>query len=154
MKREILFRGKRTDNGQWVEGDLINSFESVHIANCYFKPSNDETPELTDVHPETIGQFTGLLDKNGKKIFEGDILNVGENLIGNIVFIDNNCEDYGDEIHSAFHYSINNHNKIVPLDSYFKNNCKIIGNIHDNPEIEKEKLTNAVINASKFLHTN
>ena len=82
-----------------------------------------------------IMQFTGLHDKNGKEIYEGDILNVGENLVCEIVYVDKNVEDYGDEIHCAFHAKVYIHNKTIPLDSYLKNNCEIIGNIHENPEL-------------------
>ena len=87
-----------------------------------------------------IMQFTGLHDKNGKEIYEGDILNVGENLVCEIVYVDKNVEDYGDEIHCAFHAKVYIHNKTIPLDSYLKNNCEIIGNIHENPELLENKL--------------
>ena len=89
-------------------------------------------------------QFTGLKDLKEKYIYEGDILKVGENLICEIVFVETNVEDYGDEIHSAFHAKIYKHNKIIPLDSYLKNNCIVIGNIYQNPELlsaNKDKLS-------------
>lgn len=122
--RDIIFRGKRTDNGEWVEGYLYitqnGEYEISHYSNYY------DCERYTDiVIPETIGQYTGLTDKNGNKIFEGDIL---ENEKGCI-------------------YSGSYRNEVVFRDGMFFADgilefmpndfelCEVIGNIHDNPEL-------------------
>ena len=71
MNREILFRGKRSDTGEWIEGYFGQSVDSFIIqdhglvAGCF---------EMFKVIPETVGQYTGMKDKNGRRIFEGDII--------------------------------------------------------------------------------
>ena len=67
--REILFRGKRTDNGEWVYGLLGRYNADFECANII-----DEFELLVPVKTESVGQYTGLKDKNGRKIFEGDIV--------------------------------------------------------------------------------
>ena len=124
--REILFRGKRTDCDAWVEGDLIQAFRENQLSSCSIMP-NTPTAYCWKVAPETIGQYTGLTDKNGRKIFEGDIVE---------------CVSGGEQaVISWLKYSacfgLSFDGWCCGFDDYdfSPNDFKVIGNIHDNPEL-------------------
>ena len=123
--REILFRGKRTDCEAWVEGDLIQAFRGNQISACGIMP-HTPTAYCWKVEPETIGQYTGLTDKNGVRIFEGDIIQSLESSVTGLV-------QWFPE-HSAFMVWCKSANEVG-----FLYECadiiKVIGNIHDNPEL-------------------
>ena len=150
--REILFRGKRADNGEWVEGILFNAEEDTFIiphGNEYsYNPIEGLAFDVygCKVAPETVGQFTGLTDKNGVRIFEGDILRGFEypfcsningefNYFAEIVWFDDS---------SAFGiYTFKNPKSNVRgisegntdyLEYFNADKWEVIGNIHDNPE--------------------
>jgi uncharacterized phage protein (TIGR01671 family) len=126
--REILFRGKREYNGEWVRGSLI-LWNGGDAEICITSSEEHEEQSKALVYPETVGQFTGLTDKNGKKIFEGDIVQAerignSDNWTGYVVFW-NGCFALK---------GLKDGN--VPAIDLFKN-YKVIGNIHDNPELLK-----------------
>lgn len=128
--REILFRGKDADNGEWVYGYYAH-FKNMHdvkadiiytgYADMYM---GSILPECYDVNPKTIGQYTGLTDKNGRKIFEGDIIH--GNLGNFVVRWSDNISGFVAGEKERTHPCLNR----GTMKCY-----KVIGNIYDNPEL-------------------
>lgn len=129
--REILFRGKSVDNGEWVEGlpsyDIYGDISEIEVHKGYLHC------DVYEVYPETVCQYTGLTDKNGKKIFEGDIVKqyADTTELGKDLYYFYKIEwnkDYGyfegAEIFSGETF-------LFPD----LEDCEVIGNIFDNPDL-------------------
>ena len=129
MKRIHLYRGKRLDNGQWIEGSLIG--EDVIVGKIVdFEEDYFTTEFWYKVDPETVGQFTGRYDKNDKEIFERDIV-VNKNIHGKKWIV----EYRTDSEYVGFVLKEIGTNGISLFTSW--NDIEVIGNIHDNKEFLK-----------------
>lgn len=149
--REILFRGKRLDNGEWAEGSLMSvcgrngkdDYASIRVFT-YHKDGDKEWVDWEDyeVDPATVGQYTGLKDKNGKSFWEGDIFKEDDSGIvrsifrvpGGLAFEDNPVAFGYDHRAPVYPYS-----SIAEMQnaSWLSQCCEIIGNIHDNADLIK-----------------
>ena len=131
--REFLFRGKRTDCEAWVEGDLLH-YESGEMAICKgFSNYGYEATEIIGrykVIPETVGQYTGLTDKNGTKIFEGDIVECVSDGEQAVISWLKYFACFGLSF-DGWCRGFDNYDDNLPSD------FEVIGNIHDNPDILK-----------------
>lgn len=130
--RTIKFRGKASHNGEWLYGDLINIHGGYHILgeddmmeDGHHVRQNSDHP--TWVEPDTIGQFTSLYDKNGKEIYEGDILKAGDVGLLEVRFV-----------RGVFAFLWNgNLDDEFPTGSPTHEWAGIIGNIYDNSDLMK-----------------
>jgi len=129
--REILFRGKRTINGDWVYGDFVRGNERKSLRDSIFV-YDSETQSFNDyeINPSTLGQYTGLTDKNGKRIFEGDIAKVLQGKDKDIAYV-------GFENGAFMLYPKTGNIYERTLWEYWYNDwdVEVIGNITDNPEL-------------------
>lgn len=133
IMREIKFRGKRLDNGEWIVGNLITYESSQCAIMCkQFTKIGYEATEIArriEVNPATVGQYTGLKDRNGREIYEGDVMRFitefGEAITSEVAFMDGFFHVQGEEDDDIYGIT-------YVVESM---NAEIIGNIHDNPEL-------------------
>lgn len=118
--REIIFRGKRLNDGEWVEGNFVKGCIDDFAYIVEFG-NKDLCRNYVEVIPETVGQYTGFDDKNGKKVFEGDILKA------EIWWEQGGCYPHTETrfIEATFPNMYKNHFE----------KFEVVGNIYDNPEL-------------------
>ena len=130
--REILFRGKPKNlkKYKWVQGQLLHHRDNLSVIY------SEEADHPIGVMPETVGQFTGLTDKNGKRIFEGDVViydnspyNAYCEPIRGVIAWRNGSLCFKYKPLSSVMY------RALCSDDFFAAKCDVIGNIHDNPEL-------------------
>ncbi len=140
--REILFRGKEKSNGEWVDGGVVQGilhelWQNAERAYITVFPQYLSTLKLVEVDPSTLGQYTGLTDENGKKIFEGDIVRYMERqfdgedvpIVGVVEYLEGG---FVVSRHSLNRWLWNGADGNIRL-----REIEVIGNIHDNPELVK-----------------
>lgn len=123
MKRIVKFRGKSKRTGEWLYGDLVRNVEGAFAIVPPFEMNTDNLCDKYEVDEETVGQFTGLYDANGKAVYEGDILRQGDGIITVTWYDGGFCDLVCNVI-------------ISNLDV---EDSQVIGNIHDNPELLNQK---------------
>lgn len=139
MRENIgLYRGKRKDNGEWVEGFLVpitvncydKGYEIIGKGGIYYDELDCYHSFCSErVIPETVGQFTGLTDKNGKKIFEGDILRTPYHPEDDVFIV------WGEGRFNFRHKEERSYYNSLCCVQQTVERMKVIGNIHDNPEL-------------------
>lgn len=122
--KEIIFRGKRKDTGEWTEGYFFKIWDRVFLL---WGMTNDN-PNMTEVIPETVSQFIGLIDRYRKKIFEGDIVNI-------VTGINGYKSTYHSTIQEVKYIADNGIAVFYPFDNSDIVEVEVIGNIYDNKEL-------------------
>ena len=145
MNREILFKAKRIDNGEWVEGCIVIDQSRLDIFKYRIQPIESGVLYAPPIDPDTLCQYTGFTDKNGKKIWENDILRYSYDYDGSPFLKDGEEIKYraGAVFWSEWRGSwavCGRGNKKCTNNDVFKynrnpNRTEVIGNIFDNPEL-------------------
>lgn len=137
--REILFKAKRTDSGKWIEGYLLDGGmpgeKRIFIGKLVIGKWTVMADEFDEVDPDTICEYTGLTDKNGKKIWENDIVNTKSNVRVQIKFglYSNGFSTW--KHNQGFYMDFMDKEYYRPELGYWAEKSVVVGNIFDNPEL-------------------
>lgn len=135
--REILFRGKAKNDGEWLCGHYT---EYAGVGQIWVDTDNGKHNYLVDI--DTVGEYTGVPDKNGRNVFENDVFQLDDECIGVVIFKDGSfrlqvwgmCGTYTesgyDECGGGWGIT-----ECEPIDWYYIRDMEVIGNVHDNPEL-------------------
>lgn len=150
--QEIVCHGKRLDNGEWVEGYFVRADGPINNGKCYILPTvadfsyGDNGNRIrigcfVEVDPESVGRYTGLRDKNGKKIFEKDIVAYEDEAPGQVEYHDSTTINRGEVAFGDGTFYFTNAVAARIEDLLYGDGtveCEVIGNTTDNPELLKE----------------
>jgi len=133
--REIKFRGKRKDNGEWVYGVVVQGNFFTFIVTRIKTINKNLFTDLVyhEVDPETVGQFTGLLDKNGREVFEGDVCSFKfewQDRVEEVIFMGGSF---------ALGWCISLRQSQIDEHKEVRSTIEIIGNIYENPDLLQQK---------------
>lgn len=137
--REILFKAKRIDNGEWLEGCLVIDHSRSNLFKYRMQPVESGVLYAPPIYPETLCQFTGLYDKNDKRIWENDIVNTDSNVRAQIKFglYSNSFSTW--KRNQGFYMDFMNKEYYRSDLGYWAKKTVVIGNIFDNPELAEEE---------------
>ena len=133
--REILFKAKRIDNGEWVEGNYVKKYDLLGKRHLILYVDNYVRWSFVEIDPETLCQFTGLCDKNGKKIWENDILmaHLDESYPEDVTYetVEWGVAGWGTRENGSVDREY--------LGEFDLEHYEVVGNIFDNPELLQEE---------------
>mgnify|MGYP000411899053 FL=1 len=137
--REILFKAKRIDNGEWIEGCLVIDHSRSNLFEYRMQPVKSGGLYAPPIDPETLCQFTGLYDKYGNKIWENDIVKTVSDIYAPVKFELYTTGFALEECNQGFYVDFPDETYLRHELGYWNNKVEVKGNIFDNPELLQEE---------------
>lgn len=149
MNREVKFRGKRIDNGEWIFGGYANKDNKAYIIVKiryipdtrdwdtveYYENHQTYTLSFVEVFQDTVGQYIGVTDKNGKEIYEGDIVRTNSGRLCKVVW-------FSSSQYQGWNLTPVETKNSAPTEVGFWNNLEVVGNVYENADLLKEENNN------------